>query len=283
MVVPKSGGGRRWARLLLVALAAVVLRTGLQAVVPSGGTSLPPSSIVTAGLLPIAFLLYAFFGFALLGVVFAITETRLWWSKTKKGLAFGLSFAIMWAAYLLEPLPFNSGASLGVTLAYPFADGLALVILGLLLGRFLGTDSPGPGGLQGDRGALALATIAALFVAGRYVSYVAVGIISAYGSRPYDTMLWAAVTGLSIGLLYQLLGRGFSLRSPFANAVGFGVLVFGSDLFFFNFFVPLVNQTDLVDLLLRTVIDILSVTVGVFLVEETRSYGSRRSGLRPRA
>jgi hypothetical protein len=43
----------------------------------------------------------------------------------------------MWAVYLFEPLPHSEGAGFTNIIAYPLADGIALIVLGLLIGLIL--------------------------------------------------------------------------------------------------------------------------------------------------
>lgn len=47
------------------------------------------------------------------------------------------------------------------------------------------------------------------------------------------------------------------------NSIIFGVVIFGVNLFFFNFFIVVVAKINIGDLFLRTVLDIVWVTIGV--------------------
>lgn len=46
------------------------------------------------------------------------------------------------------------------------------------------------------------------------------------------------------------------------RSVILGLLLFGADLLLFNFFMPLVFDADIPDLILRTAVDVLTVTAG---------------------
>jgi len=48
----------------------------------------------------------------------------------------------------------------------------------------------------------------------------------------------------------------------------FGIIVFGINLFLFNFFITLVFESDIADLVIRTMADIISVTIGVYIYEK---------------
>ena len=52
-----------------------------------------------------------------------------------------------------------------------------------------------------------------------------------------------------------------------------GCLLFGVDLLLFNFFMPLVFDADIPDLILRTLIDILAVTLGYLAFSSRHDIG----------
>jgi hypothetical protein len=247
----------------------------------TGNTPLPPSAINKAGLIPIAFTLFGLITYGLLAAVFVLIQAGMPGKKLTKGLVFGLAFGMMWAVYLFEPVPFSSGTSLADTLSYPVVDGMTIVVLGLLLGRFIGTDSEGNVKTGTSTGTIALMAIPVLFIAGRFVGYTIIQIYSFFTDRPLGTMLWVTVTGIWIGAMYLLLGPGIAVRSPLEKAVFFGAVVLGIDLLMFNLFIPIVFEMDMADLLARTAIDIISVIAGVFVCEMIRLYigGSSKPGL----
>ncbi|HEY3422460.1 MAG TPA: hypothetical protein VGK13_04815, partial [Methanocellaceae archaeon] len=249
------------------------LRLMLQLLMPStGNTPLPPSAINKAGLIPIAFTLFGLITYGLLAIVFVLIQEVLPGKRMTKGLVFGLLFGMMWAVYLFEPLPFSAGASLVDTFSYPIVDGMTIAILGLLLGRFIGTDSSSDGKVALNISTLTLLAIPVFFMAGRFLGYTVIQIYSFFTDRPIGTMLWAAETGIWIGVMYLLLRPGIATKSLLAKAAFFGIVVFGIDLLMFNFFIPIVFETDIVDLLARTAIDIISVTAGVYICEKIYSY-----------
>ncbi len=276
--------------LFLTALSTTVFRVILQPFMPSGNDNLfPPSIFVQAGLLPLAFTIFGLITYGLLAVAFVLIQNGLNGSRMKKGLTFGLSFGMMWALFLLEPLPHGSGASLIEFLAYPLVDGITLVFMGVLLGRFVAINSQGRGKahISPDisSGILALAAITVSFLLGRLLSYNVFHIYSSYTTRPLDTMIWAAAAGFWIGIMYLLLCPGIvgtagsasnTAKSPAAKAVYFGILIFGIDYLLFSLFLSLVFDYQIwpvgallsyADLLIRVAIDIISVTAGVYIYE----------------
>ena len=54
-----------------------------------------------------------------------------------------------------------------------------------------------------------------------------------------------------------------------------GCLLFGVDLILFNFFMPLVFDADIPDLILRSFIDILAVTLGCLSFSNKRDVGEQ--------
>ncbi len=77
---------RGWLKLFAAVFLATMFRVILQLFIPSTSQAyFPPSIIVNAGLLPLAFAIYAFFGYSLLGVVFVLIQRRLPFSRLVKG------------------------------------------------------------------------------------------------------------------------------------------------------------------------------------------------------
>jgi hypothetical protein len=238
---------------------------------------LPPSIIVKSGLIPVGFMLFGLLTFGLLAVVFVVIQGGLPGTGMKKGLTFGFLFGMMWAVYLLEPAPHVEGLSLFEVLAYPLADSITIVSLGLLLGRFIGTDSKFYEKVLISSSFATLLVIPVMFIAGRLLSYNVFHIYSSYAARPFDTIVWAAATGLWIGYMYLMLRHGISDKSPLLKAIYFAVVIYGIDYFLFNLFMPLVFEYKIwpmgallsyADLFVRSSMDIISVVLGVYIYEK---------------
>lgn len=183
----------------------------------------------------------------------------------------------MWTVYLLESVPHIEGLPLFEVLAYPLADGITIVSLGVLLGRFACTDSSGYEKARTSSSYAVLLAIPLLFIAGRMLSYNVFYIYSSYPARQFDTILWAAATGLWIGIMYLLLRPGIPDKSPFQKALYFAVVIYGIDYFLFNLFMPLVFDYSIcsvgtllsyADLFLRASMGILFVAAGVYICEK---------------
>jgi hypothetical protein len=223
--------------------------------------------IAEEGLLPVAFLLYAFLAYGLIALLFVSIQHDLPWTKTKKGLAYGLILGLLWAIYLLEPLPYNLNYSLASILLFPFADGIAIVFLGVLSGRFLASDSPGWGKQSAEKWTLTLFSVTVFFLIGRLLDYTVFNIFSAYSIKPLDTLAWVAATGFWGAITYLVLSSRITLRSAVKRTAYFGLLIFGLNLIVFNGFLALAVEVDLIDLFVRTAVDISFVALGVFIAE----------------
>ena len=261
--------------------ALVVFRIVVQFSVPSGDPSSPspltPSVIVRSGFMPLAAILYGILTYGLLGIVFIVIQGRLPGTKWTKGLRFGTGFCLVWASYLLEPLPFNTGAKVAAMLAYPLADGSALLVLGVILGWGLGTDSSAKSESRFKADSLALLVIPALFMAARYFCYTVLHVYSSFDSRPGATLMWSADTGLCLGVLYLWLRPGIEGQSCFARAAFFTLFVLGINLLLFNSFMILAfADFSVLDVLVRTVMDVVPVCAGVFLSDAALRYHLRR-------
>ncbi|MEG6513521.1 hypothetical protein V6C32_16580 [Desulforamulus ruminis] len=264
----------QWLTLFLIALSATIFRVILQPFIPSSDSiSFPPSIIVKKGLLIPSFIIFALITYTLLAAVFVRIQHGLPGTRIKKGLLFGILFCLMWVAYLFEPLPHVSNASLTERLAYPAVDGISLIFLGLLLGKFVARDSDGLGEeYRRFNPVVALVTIPGCFLVLRIFSYKAVHIDSSFTTNPFGTMIWTVVTGIWLGIMYLLLRSGIEIESSMMKALFFSMVVFGINLFFFNFFVTLVFESNITDLIIRTMVDILSVLVGVFICEKINPF-----------
>lgn len=247
-------------KILLVGLAATIVRIIGQLSVPAGDqTVLAPSVFAQNGTMSLAFTVYGIFAYSLIASLFLLIRNNLKGNRILQGLKYGFSCCAVWIVYLLEPLPHVAAAD---RIAYPVADSLALIIMGLLLGWLLGKSK-----CPGDRKisafpVLPVLSVAACFFAGRMIQYLLFRIYSSFDEKSLETMLWCLFTGLVISCVMAWLRLHISSGSRVQRAIILGCLLFGVDLILFNFFMPLVFDADIPDLILRTFFDILAVTLG---------------------
>lgn len=107
-----------------------------------------------------------------------------------------------------------------------------------------------------------------LFIIGRLIQYYVVGIYSSFAEKPVETIAWCVVAGLAIACVLDWFNKHVQQSSRTANALMVGGVLFGLNLVLFNFFVPLVLDVGLPDLLIRTGVDIAAVTIGCLFFEK---------------
>ena len=92
------------------------------------------------GLFPPAVIILFFITFWALALVFTFIQDKLPGRKLLKGLRYGISFGVLWLIGMFE-----MSIAFGSPLKYEFFSGLldclSLILFGLLLGRFIATDS----------------------------------------------------------------------------------------------------------------------------------------------
>ena len=180
-------------------------------------------------------------------------------NRISQGLKYGLSCCVVWIVYLLEPLPHVAGID---RITYPVADSLALIVMGLLLGWLFGNPARKADKEKPPFPILPVLTVTACFFAGRMIQYLVFGIYSSFDEKLLETILWCLLTGIALSCVAAWLNRYVDSGGRVKRALILGGLLFGADLLLFNFFMPLVFDADIPDLILRTFIDILAVTVG---------------------
>lgn len=247
-------------KLLLIGLVTTAVRIAGQLSIPAGEqTVLGPSVFAQNGTMPLAFTVYGCPAYSAIASLFLLIRDRLGGNRIMQGLKYGLACCAVWTVYLLEPLPHVAAID---RITYPAADSLALIVMGLLLGRlFGGSGRQAPGRRTAFPVAPVLA-VTACFFAGRMVQYLVFDIYSSFDGKPAETVLWCLLTGLAISCVTAWLNLHTGGGSRVKRAMVLGCLLFGMDLLFFNFFMPLVFDADIPDLILRTVTDILAVTIG---------------------
>ncbi|MGE5379352.1 MAG: hypothetical protein ACM3L5_00590 [Candidatus Saccharibacteria bacterium] len=254
--------------LLVSAALATFLRIMFQGLIPAGTDSgVGESAIVKAGLLIPAFALYALLVFIVFGYIFLLIERSLPASSgIQRGLLYGSAMALVWVAYLFEPVPLGANTPFPDILAYPIADGTAMIVFGLLLGRLVATKGPSQNVIS-IRPLAPLLAIAGFVVLFRLIAYNIFKIYSLYEARALDTMLWVLVTAVIIGIAYLLLRPGLPAATPWGKAITYGLVVFGVSITLINFFVPLALDINIVDLALRTAMDVVAVVLGTYAGE----------------
>ena len=134
--------------------------------------------------------------------------------------------------------------------------------MGLLLGWLFGNPARRADKEKPPFPILPVLAVIGCFLAGRMIQYLIFGIYSSFDEKMFETVLWCLLTGIAISCVMAWLNLYSRSENRLLQALILGGLLFGVDLILFNFFMPLVFDADIPDLILRTFIDIVSVTVG---------------------
>ena len=255
-------------KLLLIGVVTTIVRIIGQLLIPVGNQNvLQPSAFVEEGILPLAFTIYGIIAYSIIASLFLLVEEQISGPKIIKGLKYSMSCCAVWVIYLLEPLPH---VVLLDKFTYPVADSFALLIMGVLSGVLLcrveGNNSKG-----NDFKVKHIPTcvITLCFAIGRFIQYCLLKTYSCFFDKKVETIIWVLATGIILAIVIQWLNSKVSTHNSIIRIIQLGVVLFGVNLTFFNFFIPLVFNADILDLLIRTVIDFGCVSIGcIALIKE---------------
>ncbi|MHB1454730.1 MAG: hypothetical protein ACYCYM_12370 [Saccharofermentanales bacterium] len=258
---------KRTMKFLLVGFITTIIRIIGQLFIPSYEQNvLAPSVFVKQGIMPITFLIYAFFGFSVISAMYLLVEKRMTGSKISKGLKYGAAYCVIWTAYLFEPLPHSAGADFINAIAYPIADGIALLVMGLLIGILIAKDSDRmvveKKKYKFSSALLSLVFMTICFMAGRIFQYAVMDIYSSFDASFLITLLWVTITGITVSAVLLWFNQFVSCKNKIKRALIIGGILYGINMIIFNFFIPLVFDFDVMALLTRTLVEICFVTVG---------------------
>ncbi len=195
-------------------------------------------------------------------VAFLLIEGGLYGNRYVKGFTYGFSFFLIYMAGFFEFYHFFHG-DLSQAILAGFADGTPLLITGLLLGIFIGTDTR-VRILRPAKYLTALLFIPALFLIGRIVFYTTVYISPLiYQSR---SMVFIVLYGAAIGISYYFLTQGIKARNYFAIPFYYALILLPISLSG-NTFVCLRYRFPFSDMAILTAIDMIAVIIGGLLAE----------------
>lgn len=247
-------------KIFIIGAITTIFRIIGQILIPLGSQNvLLPSIFVKNGTMPLVFSTYGFFAYSFISMMFLLIRNQLSGNKVMQGLKYGVFCCFIWIAYLLEPLPHVSPID---RITYPVADGVALLVMGVILGLMFGQNKPLIKNNVSRYDIIPLITIIICFIVGRLTQYSVFDIYSSFSSKKIETIGWCIFTGFVIACAVIYINRYVKQDDFIKRALILGCLLFGLNLTLFNFFMPLVFDADILDLILRTVIDFSAITIG---------------------
>lgn len=247
-------------KILLVGFVTTIVRIIGQLSIPAGEQMvLAPSVFAQNGTMPLVFTIYGIFAYSLIAALFLLVRKQMGGNRVWQGIQYGFACCVVWIVYLLEPLPHVAPLD---RITYPIADSLALIVMGLLMGWLFRNPARRSDKEKLHFSILPMLTVAACFFAGRMIQYLIFDIYSSFDEKPLETVRWCLFTGMAISCVMAWLNLHISNVNRVKRAMIVGCLLFGVDLILFNFFMPLVFDVDIPDLILRTLVDTMTVTVG---------------------
>jgi hypothetical protein len=257
----------KWIKVAGIVLATLVVDIGMHmGLAPAPKYTSPESAFVANGsFLPVAAGLLVV-TYVVLAAVFTVIQSRLPGSRVRKGLVFGLAFG----GLMLVGAPAMSlmfGSPLTAELKVGAVDGLAITLLGVLLGRFTATD--------GTAGEPSPAWLVRLATSGLVVGLVYAAIhLAVYSAAPLlfpsdpargtETVVWIAAVGVWVGVMNHLLGDAFARGSKVRQAIAFALVGFGAFSIVNVLFAPVFVQASIGTLLLNACLGIAAAGVGAW-------------------
>ena len=264
-------------KLVLIGFTTTLLRAMLQAIIPEGQkTVLEPSMFVNNGSMPFVFMIYGTIAYGIIAAIFLVLHENMSGNRIMKGLKFGILYSLLWIAYLFEPLPHVAMID---RITYSIADSIALLVMGVLLGKFIAISSPIRKCGTTKHSLFNIGLVTTLFLVGRIIQYTIFNTYSSFIKSPIPSLAWVIGTGIVIGLVFDYINPLIDNKNIVAKSFVFGGITFGINLFAFNFFMPIVFSVGISDLFIRTILDIIFVTIGACIanrIENKKLLNSRK-------
>lgn len=255
-----------WIKVFLIILLCVALDIFLHLITSkfSTMTEMRTPSIIAIFLgTEISALLWAFSAFSVVAFVFLKIKDQIPGKGVEKGLRFGGSIALLWMLGMIEGVtifgnPFYKEFIVGLS------DAIPVFVLSLSLSVLKNTSSEPPIP-NNKKKILALSVFTGIFFSGRMIMYFLGAIRSGIYYFPIQTIIWTLSMGISLGLIYLLLGDIRYDRFSKKRILIFGVYAFGMNWMAFLVFMPLLFSGYLVDVIIRICIDTALVILASWL------------------
>ncbi|MCK4661493.1 MAG: hypothetical protein KAT68_01400 [Bacteroidales bacterium] len=201
--------------------------------------------------------------FSLLVFVFNLIKDKISGTKYTIGLKFGLVFSILWMFGFIEGVLYY-GTSLKHDILHGLADGISITFMFFLLGILTCKNIRK---VKNRTNILSIIIITLFYFLGRYFLYIVLNVDSNVFTKPVQIFIWTFGIGLSIGIMYYILSESLVEFSPLKKTIWFGLIIFGINWLLFYSFVPIIQKVSLSNNFIRPIIDIVFVSLGVYLYE----------------
>lgn len=224
--------------------------------------------------LPAAAMLWIIIAFASVAYVYNRYEDKLPGSKIIKGLRYGGAIGLLWFWGMIESISITGTTIIHETVI-GICDSIPVLVMGLLLGKLCtGSNSTGQKNKSFNKRKVFLSVFifSSLYLVGRYIFYITKIIESGYEVRPYATFIWTLGMGILTGIIYLLLGQAAESSSKLLSAIKFGVIIFGINWFIFLIFLPFLYAGTFIDIIIRSMVDIVIVILGYYISDAAKGY-----------
>jgi len=193
------------------------------------------------------------------------------------GFYFGLIVCVIWLYGMFEA-GILKDISQYKELLFGISEAIPIIILGLLISFVLKKERNIKNKIINEikfvqlRSQLISVLIISLFyLLFRYASYLFIQIESKFIQKPVETFLWTFGNGLLISIFYLFIKKFIKSLSINKIVFVFGITIFGIDWFMYNMFVPVFFNVSIFEIfrsfILRSIIDIISICVGIYQSE----------------
>jgi hypothetical protein len=232
---------------------------------PSPQYSYPVSIFVETGWFLPAVVVMLLIIYLALAIVFQALQARLPGTKRTKGIVFGIAFGgLMLVSSPAMTLLF--GSPLLDELRIGLVDGLAIFLLGLLLGQFTATDGSPAVRQTIGRAASSIGAVGFSYFALQCLICLPLPFVfPSFQAQTAETLLWTLGVGLWIGLMDWLLQDAYRSDSFIYQAAWFTGIVYGIFSIGNVLVAPIFVAVPLSDLLPGTGAGLLGVFVGILV------------------
>lgn len=253
---------KNWWKIILLIISCGFFDMLLHALISPLNSSnvslLKPSIFVKNNMLVPAIIGWELLAFSVLALIFILIQNNLPGKKWIKGFLYGLSFGGLYLIGMFESVLLLNSSVLNEFLM-GLGDFIPILLMGILLGIFVGTDETQN---KERQNVLPVFIIAISYIIGRYFAYSILHIQSAYISNPLGTFIWTLCLGLWVGIIYFILHTSIKGKSIISQGLFFGIVIFGSNWLMNHIFIAVIAELS-PNLFIRAGTDILFVIIGV--------------------